>query len=449
MKIHKYIIALVAVCSCLTLKGQGDVHNCQLSFFPCQLSSIEHNNTTLKALRTEADARKLDNRTGITLADPEVGFKRMWEGAEQSGNLTELTVTQSIDLSTALGHRSRVAREQNLLIDEEYRMARMEILLDAQLTLIDLAYCNALRTELDRRLGHARRVAEAESRRLACGDTDALSYNNILLSLSSLEAEMARVAMERSILITRLTALNGGQEMEELRIDNGQWTSDNGLLGSAEHSNFNEVNGKLKGDSSATCGENKLHPEDNCQLSLVTCQLTFDAWYAEAEPHLPQLAQARQLSALRKGELTLAKSMHLPTLSATYINERHTIGTRSQGVAVGVSIPLWANKNRVRSARTALEAAEAHQTDAELQMRSAFEQEYARVIGLRHTASLYRRALAEANNTALLEKSMDEGHISVLEYLQGIELYYDYLDRTLNAERDYQRALAELEAWRL
>ena len=398
------------------------------------LSSIEQNNTTLIALRTEAEARTLENRTGNTLADPEVGLKRMWEGAEQSGNLTELTVSQSIDLATALGHRNRVAREQNLLIDEEYRMARMEVLLDAQLTLIDLSYYNALRAELERRLAHARRVAEAEEQRLACGDTDALSYNNILLSLSSLEAEKARVEMERSILIARLTALNGGQEMEELRIDNGQVTSDNGqLAGSAEHSNLNEVNDE----------------GNNGQLPIVHCQLTFDAWYADAEPHLPQLAQARQMSAVRKGELTLAKSMHLPTLSATYINERHTIGTRSQGVAVGVSIPLWANKNRVRSARTALEAAEAHQADAALQLRSAFEQEFARVIGLHHTASLYRRALDEANNTALLEKAMEEGFISVLEYLQGIELYYDYLDRSLNAERDYQRALAELEAWRL
>ena len=371
------------------------------------LSSIEQNNTTLIALRADAEARKLENRTGITLADPEVGLKRMWEGAEQSGNLTEFTLTQSVDLATALGYRTRVAREQNLLIDEEYRTTRMDILLEAQLTLIDIAYYNVLRAELERRLAHARRVAEAEQHRLACGDTDALSLNNVLLSLSSLEAELARVEMERSVLIARLTALNGGQPLDGL-----------------------ESIGNI---------ESLYNIEDS----------DFATWYAEAEPHLPQLARARQLSEVRSGELALAKSMHLPTLSATYVNERHTIGTRSQGVAVGVSIPLWANKNHVLSARTSLSAAEAHQADAALQLRSAFEQEFVRVKGLHHTASLYRRALDEANNTPLLEKAMDEGHISVLEYLQGIELYYDYLDRSLNAERDYQRALAELEAWRL
>ena len=407
MNYHRFIIALVAVCFCLTLKGQGATSNFQFSIFNFQLERIEQNNTTLIALRTEAEARKLENRTGITLADPEVGYKHMWEGGEESGNLSELTVTQSIDLATVMGQRTRVAREQNLLIDEEYRMARMEILLDAQLTLVDLAYYNALAAELDRRLGHARRVAEAEHTRLESGDTDALSHNTVLLSLSALEAEEARIEMERNVLIARLTALNGGVTLDNIE--------------------------------SLDALEN-LESLDN---------LDFSSWYVEAEAHLPQLAQARQMSEVRSGELALAKASHLPSLSATYINERHTVGTRSQGVAVGVSIPLWANKNRVRSARTALQAAEAQQTDAELQLRSAFEQEFTRVKGLHHIAMLYRRALDEANNSTLLEKAMDEGYISVLEYLQGIELYYDYLDRSLSADRDYHRALATLEAWKL
>ena len=424
MNYHRFIIAIAVVLSVLTVSGQEvGMDNSQFSILYSQLSSIERNNTTLIALRTEAEARKLENRTGITLADPEVGYKHMWEGGEESGNLSELTVTQSIDLATVMGQRTRVAREQNLLIDEEYRMSRMEILLDAQLTLVDLAYYNALAAELDRRLGHAHRVVEAERTRLESGDTDALSHNNVLLSLSALEAEEARIDMERNVLIARLTALNGGKELEELKIENGEW----------------EINSLDEGK----------HSEANSQISNLNSQLSFESWYAKAEAHLPQLAQARQMSEVRSGELALAKASHLPSLSATYINERHTVGTRSQGVAVGVSIPLWANKNRVRSARTALQAAEAQQADAELQLRSAFEQEFTRVKGLHHTAMLYRRALDEANNSTLLEKAMDEGFISVLEYLQGIELYYDYLDRSLSADRDYHRALATLEAWKL
>lgn len=369
------------------------------------LQSIESNNTTLKALRAEAEARKLDNRTGITLSDPEVAYKRMWEDAGQSGNLSEFTVEQSFDLSTVLGYRSRAAESQNLLVDEEYRLVRMEILLEAQLACIDLAYCNALADELDRRLDHARRVVEAEKHRLADGDTDVLSYNNVMLSLSALEAERERASTEQAVLTAQLVRLNGGEPLEA----SANWV-DKGIYDNLEN---------------------------------------IDSLVAQAMEHSPAMAFARTGRDAAKSELSLAKSQHLPTLSAAYINERHTIGDRSQGVAVGVSLPLWANKNRVRSARAALHAAEAREADAVIQLRSQLVAGYEHVQGLQRTSALYRRALAESDNTELLVRAMDEGYISVLEYLQGIELYYDYLDRSLSADRDYRRALAELEAWKL
>ena len=369
------------------------------------LSSIEQNNTTLKALRADAEARKLATRTGITLSDPEVGYKHMWEDAEQSGNLSELTIGQSFDLSTVLGYKHRAAASQGHVIDEEYRLVRMDILLDAQLTLIDLAYYNALALELDRRLGHARRVAEAEKCRLESGDTDALSYNNVMLSLAALEAERARVATEQSVLTSHLAALNGGNHLEML----------------------------------ATLGDVAPQPLLDDVESLVS----------QAMEHSPAITFARTSRQSASDELTLAKASHLPTLSATYIHERHTVGSRSQGVAVGVSLPLWANKNRVRSARAAVQAAQAAEADTELQLRNQLYANYQRVLGMQHTATLYRTALSEANNTELLTRAMDEGYISVLEYLQGIELYYDYLDRSLSADRDFYRALAELEAWKL
>lgn len=413
MRYNKIFVALVAVLHALVLRGEiliewqspslsGD--DSQYQTFNAQLKdSIETHNTTLKALRAEVTARKLDNRTGITLADLEVGYKRMWEGAEQTGNLSEFTVTQSFDLPTVLGYKSRAADSQNLLADEEYRMVRMNILLEAQLVCIDLVYYNALAAELDRRLLHARRVVEVEKQRLDNGDTDMLSYNNVVLSLSALEAEKERVATEQKVLTAELARLGGGQPLS--------------VVG-----------------------------REYASAELAT---DFDSWYAEALQHSPVLSLARTGREAAKSELVLSKSMHLPTLSATYINERHTIGDRSQGVAVGMSVPLWANKNRVRSAQAALQAAEAHEADAEQQLRSELYMGYERVQGLRQTAELYRRALAEANNTELLQRAMDEGYISVLEYLQGIELYYEYLDRSLSAERDYQRALAEIEAWRL
>lgn len=313
---YRIIIAFVALCSCLVSSyGHSEIS---------LLQTIEQNNTTLIALRAEADARKLDNRTGITLADPEVAVKRMWEGAEQTGNLTELSIGQSFDLSTVLGYKSRVANSQNLLVDEEYRLARMDILLETQLVCIDLSYYNALAVELNRRLDHARRVAHAEHCRLESGDIDMLSYNNVILSLSALEAERERVATEQSVLAAQLVRLNGGESIEYLDV-----------------------------------------MESMESYSLVN----LDSLVSLAMEHSPEMTFARTGREVAQGELSLAKSQHLPTLSATYVNERHTIGDRSQGVVLGVSIPLWANKNRVRSARATLQATEAREADMEVPIK--------------------------------------------------------------------------------
>ena len=124
---YRSITTLIMIGWTLLANAQGEAVSCnQLSQI---LDSVEANNATLIALRREAEARKLENHTGITLADPEVGLKRMWDGAEQTGNMMELTISQSVDLSTALGKRKAVARQKDRLVDEEYRSLRIDVLL--------------------------------------------------------------------------------------------------------------------------------------------------------------------------------------------------------------------------------------------------------------------------------------------------------------------------------
>lgn len=50
--------------------------------------------------------------------------------------------------------------------------------------------------------------------------------------------------------------------------------------------------------------------------------------------------------------------MILPKFSAGYSLER-TLGQKYQGISVGISIPLWENKNRVKQAKAGVVAAQA------------------------------------------------------------------------------------------
>lgn len=366
------------------------------------LSSIEKNNTTLKASREEVEARKLENRSGIYLSNPEVEFGYLWGNPAAIGNETSFSVIQSFDIPTLTGIRSGLANEQNRLVEWQYRTDRMNILLEAKRYCIDLIYYNALRQELDLRLQHAKTIATGYEERLKRGDVSRLEYNKARLNLSTVQGEISRVDVERADLLEQLTRLNGG---ENIRLE-------------------------------ATGFEPILLPPH------------FSDWCLSMEGKHPVMAYVRQEIEVEKRHVSLTKAMALPSLTAGYASEK-LMNESSRGFMVGLSIPLWENKNRVKQARAALRTAEARVADNQLRFHSELQLLYNRTIGLKATAESYRESMRVANNSELLKKALDAGEVSLLEYVLEMKLYYDTVNRALEAEREYQQAYAELTAMSL
>ncbi|MDR1555642.1 MAG: TolC family protein [Tannerellaceae bacterium] len=363
------------------------------------LDSIEKNNTGLKALRETADAQKLENRTGIYLSDPEAGFNYLWGKTGDIGNRTDIDIRQTFDISTITGMKSRLADGRNNLVEWQYKADRMNILLEAKQYCIELIYCNALKSELDLRLQHAQTIAGGYKERLDRGDASRLEYNKVQLNLATVQGEISRVEVERDALLSQLKSLNGGADI---------------VL-------------------------------DDTQYTPAQLPLNFDDWYRQAEEKNPVLAYVKQEIEVGKRQVNLSRSMNWPTFSAGYMSEK-VIGQQYQGITLGISIPLWENKNRVKQAKAAVRAAESRATDSRLQFYSRLQTLYKRANGLRLTADNYRQALATVNNTQLLKKALDTGEISLLDYIVEIGLYYTTVNQTLEAERDYQKAFAELSA---
>jgi outer membrane protein TolC len=363
------------------------------------LKDIEANNTTLSALREQAEARKLENRTGIYLAGPEISYARLWGNPGSTGHRTDLSVTQPFDIPTLTGMKSRLAAGQNSLAGLQYLSERMELLLEARLYCLELIHSNALYRELSVRLSHAAAIAESYRTRLEQGDVSRPEYNKAQLNLSAAEGELRRVEVERDALRDELRRMNGGMETV------------------LEEEQYDEV----------------AFPPD------------FDGWYARVEQQHPALAYARQETDLRRRQVSLSRAGNLPVFSAGYMSEK-VVGQQYQGLTLGVSIPLWENRNRVRQARAAVRAAEARQTDREEQFRNRLHTLYRRAAGLRLTAEGYRRALDVSNHTDLLKKALDAGEISLPDYLVETGLYYDTIRRMLETERDFRKTFAELTA---
>ncbi len=367
------------------------------------LQAIEQNNTTLQALHRTAEAQQLENRTSLTLADPEIGYSYVWGSPISVNNKQNVSVSQTFDMATLSGLKNKVAGEKDKLIECQYRTDRMNILLEAKLYCLDLIYYNAMLAELHTRLEHAKATAEGQKERLENGDGNRLECNNVMLKLSTLKSEITLMKTERETVLSQLSRLNGGKPVD-------------------------------------------FTLSDYEDISMPT---DFQEWFSMAETKNPALAYVRQDIEVSKKELSLSKTMNLPTVSLGYEGEFENGGDRNQGIAVGMSVPLWSNKNRVRQAKAAVRAAEARQTDTREQWYGNLKILYRHTNGLKTAAEAYRSALSESDNTQLLKTALDEGEISVLDYLVGISIYYDAVDKALEAERAYQKAYAELSAMEL
>ena len=363
------------------------------------LDSIEANNTTLKSLRLTADAQKLGNKTSIYLDNPEVEFNYLWGKPGNIGSRTDINIKQTFDIPTISGMKSRVANGQNTLIEFQYKADRMNILLEAKQYCIDLVYFNALKRELEMRLQHAETIAKGYKDRLDRGDANRLEYNKIQLNLASVLGELSRVEVERNALLSQLKRLNGGTD---ILLNENQYVS-------------------------------------------VQLPLNFVDWYEEAEQKNPVLAYIKQEIEVGKSQVSLSKASNWPTFSTGYMSEK-VVGQQYQGFTVGISIPLWENKNRVKQAKVAVSAAESREADRKQQFYSQLQSLYNRANGLKVIAEKYRQSLANVNNTDLLKKALDTGEISLLDYIVEIGLYYTTVNQALEAERDYQKAIAELSA---
>ena len=363
------------------------------------LQSVEQHNTTLVALRHETEAAKVGNHTNLNLPNPEVEFGYLWGSPSSIGHRKDVSAVQSFDFATVTGAKRRLAKQQDALADWQYKESRMQLLLEAHHLCLDAIYYNAMCKELMQRKQYAEEITSAQQKRLEQGDINRIEYNQVKLDLAAVCAELMRCNTERAAVMAELQRLNGGEPL---------------LIEATDY-------------------------------PAVAIANDFEAWYAEAEQKSPALAYVKQQIDVANRELAVRRADGLPTVSLGFMGE-YVSGENYQGVKVGMSIPLWANKNRVRQAKAEVEAAKARQTDARQQFYSRLHNLFVQQRGLRQVVQSYQEALRATDNTSLLKKALDAGSISTMDYLLGARMYYDAVNQKMDACRAWQKTVAEMQA---
>lgn len=362
------------------------------------VKEVEANNTTLVAFRKQVEAEKLENRTGLTPSNPELGYNYLWGKPSDMGNRTDFSVVQSIDFPTAYAYRSSIANRKNDQLDIDYERRLREIQLETRLLCIDLIYINALKAELSKRLENSRSVANAYQLQFEAGEKNILENNKAQLDLLNTMKQVDALEIERLEYMANLARLNGGKE---------------------------------------------IHFDDS-SIKLQPAEQDFEKWYALAEQRNPALTWLQQEIEISNKQVKLNNAMGLPKLTAGYMSEKVT-GEQFQGITMGITIPLWENKNNVKFAKARSTAVQSMQTDYKRQYYNSLKSKHQKALALATNVSDYREKLQNFNNSDLLKKALDAGEISLIEYMLELSLYYDSVDNLLQMERDYHKTLVELE----
>jgi outer membrane protein TolC len=366
------------------------------------LQQIEENNTTLAALRKQTEAQKLSNLTGLLPENPEVAFNHLWGKPSYIGNNMDFAVTQTFDFPAVYRHRSKIARLQNENIDLPYKTQRTETLLSAKQTCIELVYYNILAKEYENWLQNARFIADAYKIKLEKGEINIIEHNKAHLNLTAVQIEIAQIEAERAVLLAQLKRLNGGKE----------------IAFSAE------------------------------SYPAAALPQNFETWYASIESKNPELQYAQKQIDIDMQQIKLTRAEGFPKFWAGYAGEIER-DKSSHGVIVGLSIPLWENRNRVSEAKAQVQASEFALKDNKVQFYNKLQSQYLKASALRQNAQKFRQSLNENDNKPLLKKALDAGEISMLDYLSEVEYYYNIMNKVLEAERDFEIAAAQLWAMEL
>ncbi len=390
--------SLIITLICLTaltinLSGQITVDNV--------LSEIEKNNSSLAAMRKNADAEKLGNRTGLNPEDPAVEFNYLWGSPVAPGNRTDLRVTQSFDFPSAYFYRNRISELKNSQAEMEYVRQKKSIVLEARLICNDLIYSNALRNELKKRTDNAQLIADSYREKFNAGDAGILEFNKAQLILVNLTKDYEANEIARNSLLSELTRLNGGTPVSL----------------------------------------------DDTLFLAEAVAADFENWYSEAEANNPLLTWVRQEVEVSQAQEKLNTAMSLPKLEGGYMSEK-TLGSEFRGITFGISVPIWENRNTVKYAKARTLALQSAEKDSRLQFYNNMKLLHSKAVALSAGLEDYKDQLRLYSNADLLREALDGGEISLIEYFFELSIYYESADNLLAMERALNSTVAELNYFR-
>lgn len=366
------------------------------------LSVVEKNNKSLQSNQKYWQAKQAEYKTGLTPYDPQVEYDYLFGSPVGAGNQKDFSITQRLDFPTVYKQKKELSARQGAQTQLQQLVHRQDILLEAKLLSLHIIYLNKKDAELHRRLANTQKLVQDYQKKLDRGDVIILDVNKAKLQLLNIKNETALNENERLIALTKLSELNGG---------------------------------------------NSLTITDTTYPAIPVLP-DFETLDSTIEANDPIIKVYEQEKQILQQQIAVQKAMNLPKLETGY-HSQGILGQSYRGFHAGISIPLWENKNKLGAVKSNIEYAtanaETHRLEHRLENKQYYDQLDTRVKLLQE----YKELLSTLNNTALLNKALALGQITIIQYFYDESFYFTAYESYLKSEWEYQQAVARLYKYQL
>lgn len=360
------------------------------------LTAIEHNNLQLQALKQSHEAEVLDMKAANTISGPSVEYSPFYMKGYHGMASSEFIVSEEVDFPTLYGKRKRQATLQAEALTHSYAAVRRDILLEAKLLCIDIIRLNQIIDMLAQRLSQSETMQQLFEKRMDAGDANILALNKAKLERLDVMKALAQAESERMELRQTLQALNGGNAI---------------MLTSSEFETFSS-------------------------------DFNFDTFAQQIMATDANILAAEANVKASDHELSMSRQSWLPSLSLGY--RRNTEQKdKLNGFLVGASFPLFRTSSAVNAAKKRQTAAQLQLDDARRQTESELQARYNEVMKLRSVLDHSDTELLRST-LSLLEKALQHGEITVLEYYTEVSDIYAKLETHINLHCQYCKIMAQL-----
>lgn len=384
----KHTIIAVLACACSLAANARTIDGV--------LAEIARNNISLQAMEAEMSAIGYEISSDNTLGAPSVEYSPFFRKGVSGVASSELIVSQEFDFPTLYAARGKSGRMRRDMLASDLAVARRDILFEAKSKCLQLVMLEKQGEILKNRQAVSTELLRLYEVKDAAGDATALDLNRIKLESMQIAAELSsnRAAVAR--LCQELSALNGDKPISLVNPEYGE-----------------------------------------VPLMLL------DKDYVETLVSNDAAMEAARLSVASAGQdAKVSRQGWLPGLTVGY--RRNTeMAEASNGVLIGVSVPLFSTSSKVKAANLRLVASQLTLAEVESNVRNSIAASMAELRDMHELMDVYDTALM-SQTLQLLKKSVDMGNMSVTDYYLESDKIYAALQNYIEIENRYHLLAAEL-----